>query len=671
MTPETTPALSEEKANEYYNLRAELESEQQATGFYSDEFLAWYEDSYPGDYANLTTCLNADQSSDELDAAISHLNSMLGLEASAEQVKPTEPAKVKVEVAPIRGDIAFVAEELRKYQTQTNYPIPFLEAYQKEHPTDFTALSNALASKYEPHIDAAIVDLDIRLGEYFKSQDIVARAGTEKTPESYEAFLDHNGLPKISHLEEWVGKFLSQNPTVQPLEWGDKKEFGKNGYSCRLEFSDKGQVTVTLSGVSTMTPGARSLYDKYVTSVTEALNAIPGYSVGRGLLSSQKERGLIAITVGLPNVMTWQEAKDGGYLVKSGDDWLPAEGYDWVDKDSEENWAVRPITPYTALAPNPEDIEAGAAAIEGALAGAPEGNPEAPKDYRADAREHPEKYLTETAGDTSTFTPPDDKANRDIRIEDLYEKDTEKPNLTSTRYPGMEFAYGDGAQGKSWYDVKGSGQRLAILKGDSFSEVKKEEAPALVATNETPGEKPAIVTSAETAPDEATLRIKAEELAQIHTEYEALLARDAELARQEAAALAARNAVVEGDKDFLETRRSQAKDVIDAQATYAAALAALEPQKKALAADYQTLMPALESIDPALFEGKAGYETALAYAQGLAPYKDSTAERIAKLDSSLVKPAEAIPAKTGKPDSAVTDAEPTEEAPKEEADSAA
>ena len=105
--------------------------------------------------------------------------------------------------------------------------------------------------------------------------------------------------------------------------------------------------------------------------------------------------------------------------------------------------------------------------------------PEARVDYMVDAREHPEKYLTESTGDTSVFKAPNRKAELAIRIEDLYGKDTEKPDLTSSRYPGLTFKYGSGADGNSWYDLAGSGKRLAILNGDTLKEVKVE--PALVA----------------------------------------------------------------------------------------------------------------------------------------------------------------------------------------------
>lgn len=168
---------------------------------------------------------------------------------------------------------------------------------------------------------------------------------------------------------------------------------------------------------------------------------------------------------------------------------------DDVRVDWEVNY-IPPVSPSAApaapdTAPTADAALAStSAAPRAAVSVAPstvEAAPEVAVDYRADAREHPEKYLTEGVSDTSIFTPPNDKANRAIRIEDLYHKDTEKPKLTSTRYPGMTFAYGNGADGNSWYDVAGSGKRLAILKGDTLTEVKDEPAPA-VASSEAPAE---------------------------------------------------------------------------------------------------------------------------------------------------------------------------------------
>ena len=109
-------------------------------------------------------------------------------------------------------------------------------------------------------------------------------------------------------------------------------------------------------------------------------------------------------------------------------------------------------------------------------AAAPEAAPEAPVDYRADARANPKKYLTE-GNNTVIFMPGSKEADLAIRIEDLFDNHPEKNTviLTSTRYPNLEFKYGNGPQGMSFYAEKdGSKQRLVIREGDNIAEKQPE-----------------------------------------------------------------------------------------------------------------------------------------------------------------------------------------------------
>jgi len=116
-------------------------------------------------------------------------------------------------------------------------------------------------------------------------------------------------------------------------------------------------------------------------------------------------------------------------------------------------------------------------------------SPDHVAELRADAREHPEKYVSGNLKDGLTFTPEKGtEAERKVRIEDVVkERDVV---LTSTRYGDKEFVY-DPAR-DSFYealpDEQIGDQRLVILNGD----IIKEKPPVPVATEATAEPAPAV-----------------------------------------------------------------------------------------------------------------------------------------------------------------------------------
>lgn len=325
-------------------------------------------------------------------------------------------------------------------------------------------------------------------GKNAVASPVVAPAVAEPVTESTATSDVVEGQGELTTAD--INKFASEQiPSLLDLEEGESwdsiheklrivSKFGEPWLvrtpKFEIEISKKGELLqVRLSGLADLTPEENRLWDAYREAVVTELHEYKG--VTSQVDPDGKHETIITVAEVLP-FMSWDDfQKSEAFNPNQTPDKMPEEagyvsplkdGYTWVSGEDDDNYAFEKADEPTAAA-DPEQSPA----IEAAS--------EAPLDYRADARANPEKYLTESASDTSTFTPPNRKAEMAIRIEDLYDKNPEKPNLASTRYPGLTFAYGSGKDGNSWYDVAGTGKRLAILSGDRFTEMKEEPAPVV------------------------------------------------------------------------------------------------------------------------------------------------------------------------------------------------
>ncbi len=403
--------------------------------------------------------------------------------------------------------VEYVAQELDSYRgDQKNYPEAFLEDYEKTHPAEFAQLSDAFTMGVTENIDQAVVDLDAYLDKYFENQKVVARAVTEGTPESYDAFLDHNWLPQLRDVTSLVGQRLSQDPSIRPLQYRDLHN-GRNGYEFHMDYLDTDQVQVTLKCPAAMSAEAQELYDGYVQDMEETLQKIPGYK--KYNVGTTPGRSF-EFNVGLPNSWDRDEAIRGGYVTVVGKDAIPIEGYEFIEPSSE-NYAVRKIVVPVEEAPAaaPKAREHSSVVMASGPHAAAEKAPEVKVDYRADAKLDPDKYSKREGDDkkgTLTFLPIDSDSTVAIRIEDLLTKPGDK-NLFLTDAAGKEYEYVEkGLEGPSWY----SGETRLMLKkyGDVVSyhsvvqEAPQSPAAALVTTDVVPP--PAPVEVVDTAAAEKT-----------------------------------------------------------------------------------------------------------------------------------------------------------------------
>jgi hypothetical protein len=202
--PEVREITSQEQT-EFDSVRAELRANARDASAYTDDFLAYYKDNFGNDYDQLIALVAARESSDDLDAAMKGLDSMLDqyeYENADYSPAPVAPAETQTSVEDVKA--TYEAEIRPYYEADLDFTLDdlasdALEAARAYTNTAISGMAVDLAQKKEEYdelpddTDKGVLDgyeVSIRrlcAGIFMIKDSIDARRAAEAAPASPEA----------------------------------------------------------------------------------------------------------------------------------------------------------------------------------------------------------------------------------------------------------------------------------------------------------------------------------------------------------------------------------------------------------------------------------------------------------------------------------------------------